>query len=101
MRCWNQMISFADRFATGGNALHPKCAARSRKIDPGLDLGALYRRVHDRLRAHAVVKARHAGALIADRVDELERLVVAEGHERIARLRIARAAGPGPKFARH
>lgn len=52
--------------------------------------------VHDGLDAGAFVEAWDAGSLTADGVDELPGLVVAEGDEGIAGLRIAGAAGPAP-----
>src|SRR5438445_442475 len=70
----------------------------SRQLDPLARGGRLYRGVNDGLRARPVVEARHARALIADRVDELEGLVVAERDQGVALLRVARRAGPAPEF---
>src|SRR5258708_9231336 len=70
------------------------------QLDPLARLGRLYRGVEDGLRARPVVEARHARALIADGVNELEGLVVAERNQGVALLRIAGRPGPAPEFRR-
>ena len=58
-------------------------------------------RVHDRLGLGTIMEGHRAGALFSNGVNEFHGLVVAEGHQRIAHLRITWGTGPDPEFAGH
>src|SRR6266542_618488 len=68
------------------------------QFDPFFVLRRPQRRVDDRLGADTVMEAGAAGALAADGVDELPRLIVAEGDQGVALLRVSWRPGPAPEF---
>src|SRR5438034_9508777 len=86
---WNSCFGFLSSVDIRISSFH---------FHPLLRLRRLQRSVRHGLRARAIVKIRGARTLIADRVDEVKCLVVAEGNQWIALARIAGRTGHFPKL---